>query len=263
MLAGDAGEAGWRRPGRACHNHTAPQLLHMMNIPGMKTPQPLAALLGAAALALAGCSSPSGGRGAAPGVQTEASRAASSPEAVRRRLMEGNERFAGGRPLARDLAAQRRAAATAQYPLAVVLGCMDSRVAPEFVFDQGIGDIFDVRVAGNVLDDDVLGSLEYACQVAGAKLVVVLGHSGCGAVKGACDGVRLGHLTGLLEKIGPAVAAVGAPTDTRSVAEANVRLVAGQILDRSPILAARVREGRLRVTGALYDLDTGRATFLD
>ncbi len=203
--------------------------------------------------------------------QTKETQAAITPAIARRRLAEGNVRFMTGRMRARDLRAQVQATAGGQYPFASVLGCMDSRAAPELVFDQGIGDVFAPRIAGNVLDDDILGSLEYASKVAGARLIVVLGHTECGAVKGACDKVQLGHLTGLLTRLQPALDAVpdAAPRDSTNhdfvqrVAEANVRLAVAQIRDQSAILKAMVDKGDLAVVGAMYDIHTGKVAFYD
>jgi len=174
-------------------------------------------------------------------VQTKASQAAMTPPQALAELKAGNARFVAGTPLHRDFPAQVQAAAGGQYPFAVVLSCLDSRQPIEIVLDQGIGDIFSARVAGNVLDDDILGSMEFACKVSGAKLIAVIGHSNCGAIKGAVDDVQLGNLTGLLTKIKPAIDAVPAEVQPRTsknyafvdqVSEANVRLVMQQI--RSP-----------------------------
>ena len=203
--------------------------------------------------------------------QTQAAQAATKPADALARLKAGNERFVMGRSVARDLAAQRLATAAGQYPFAVVLSCLDSRTSTELIFDQGIGDVFNARVAGNVLNDDILGSMEFACQASGAKLIAVVGHSKCGAVKGACTGVELGHLTGLLDKIQPAVAAVpvgtvgdkAAPQRVDAVAKENVRLVLKQIRERSPILAELIRDGKVGLVGGLHDLDSGRVTFFD
>jgi len=165
----------------------------------------------------------------------------------------------------------QRVTAVGQYPLGVILGCIDSRAPAEFIFDAGLGDLFDARIAGNVADADLVGSMEFACKVAGAKLVVVMGHTSCGAVKGACDGVQLGNLTGLLEKIKPAVAAVqNVPGERNSkntpfveaVAEANVRLTVERIRELSPILREMESEGKIRMVGCIYHLETGHVEFL-
>src|SRR5208283_3643592 len=168
-----------------------------------------------------------------------------TPQAALAELRAGNARFVAGQSQVRNLPAKVKATASGQYPFAVILSCLDSRQPDELVFDQGIGDVFCARVAGNVLDDDLLGSMEFACKVSGAKLIAVIGHSNCGAIKGAVDQVELGNLTGLLARIKPAIDSVpddGQPRTSKNlkfvdqVAEANVRLVMTQIRDRSPIL---------------------------
>jgi carbonic anhydrase len=203
-------------------------------------------------------------------VQTKESQTAMTPQAALARLREGNARFVAGRPLKRDLPAEVRATAAGQYPFAVVLSCLDSRQSVELLFDQGIGDVFNARVAGNVLNDDILGSMEFGCKVAGAKLIVVLGHSHCGAVKGAIDDVKLGNLTGLLDRIEPAVASVpddGSPRNSKNdafverVAEANVRLAMKQIRERSPTLREMLDQKQIDLVGGMYDLSTGQVHF--
>ena len=162
--------------------------------------------------------------------------------------------------------------ASGQYPLAVVLSCLDSRKPVEIVLDQGIGDVFSARVAGSVMNEDILGSMEFACKVSGAKLIAVLGHSNCGAIKGAVDGVELGNLTALLNKIRPAMDQVPADVQPRNsknlqfvdkVAEANVRLVMQQIRERSPILREMLDHGQIGLVGGMYDLSTGEVHFFD
>ena len=179
---------------------------------------------------------------------------------------------AAGHSLVHDYLAQVHATAAGQHPFAAVLSCMDSRVGPEIVFDQGLGDLFSVRVAGNVVDDDDLGSLEYATKEAGARLIVVLGHSHCGAVKGACDGVQLGNLTGLLARIKPAVDSVPAsirPRDSTNdafvdaAARANVKLSIKAIRERSPVIAALEKSGDVMIVGGMYDVETGKAEFFE
>lgn len=204
-------------------------------------------------------------------VQTRESQAATTPSAALESLRAGNVRFASGHSLKRDLPAQSRKTAGGQHPIAAVLGCIDSRASHELVFDQGIGDIFSTRVAGNVVNPDVLGSLEFATAKAGAKAVVVLGHTRCGAVSGACSDARLGHVTGLLEKIKPAVRKVSRnPSHVHSgsafedlVTVENVRLVVSQLRSQSPVLADLEKRGKLVIRGAVYHLDTGRVEFLD
>jgi carbonic anhydrase len=147
----------------------------------------------------------------------------------------------------------QQATAGGQYPRAIILSCIDSRAPAEFIFDTGIGDIFNARIAGNIADADLVGSMEFACQVSGARLVVVMGHTSCGAIKGACDKVQLGNLTGLLDKIQPAVEAVG---------EANVRLTVERIRELSPILRDLESAGKIQIVGCIYELETGRVRFL-
>ncbi|MGE0815052.1 MAG: carbonic anhydrase family protein [Vicinamibacterales bacterium] len=185
-------------------------------------------------------------------------------------LAEGNRRFVSNLRYNRNLLQQVNDTSDGQHPFAIVLSCIDSRTSAELIFDQGLGDIFSVRVAGNVLNDDILGSMEFACQLAGAKLVVVLGHTRCGAIKGACHGVRLGHLSGLLDKVGPAireVAEVEGPLDPEAqverVAVANTRVQMRSILDRSPILATLVDEGRIGLVGGVYSVESGEVTFFE
>lgn len=204
---------------------------------------------------------------AKPEVQTRESQTAMTPAAAIERLEQGNRRFVANAMKPRDWSAKVMATASGQFPFAAVLGCMDSRVPIEVVFDQGVGDVFGVRVAGNVVNEDELGSLEYAVTV-GTKLIVVLGHTGCGAVKGAIEGVQLGNLTGLLAKIQPAVAAAGckdAKEDrcVTEVAEANVRLALAEIRAKSPYLASYLDAGTVGLVGGIYDVATGKVTFLE
>jgi carbonic anhydrase len=202
--------------------------------------------------------------------QSRTTQQALTPSEALEKLKAGNQRFAEGRPLPRDLVEQRVTTASGQYPFAVVLSCLDSRCSSEQVFDQGIGDIFNARIAGNVLNEDILGSMEFACQVAGAKLVAVVGHSKCGAIKGARDQVQLGNLTALLAKIQPAVTEVASSSSGSTVehpideiARANVRLVMSQIPERSPILAELIKQGQVGLVGGMYDLESGRVTFFE
>lgn len=185
-------------------------------------------------------------------------------------LRKGNERFQNNLKANRNLLQQVNETSDGQHPFAVVLSCIDSRTSAELIFDQGLGDIFSCRVAGNVLNGDILGSLEFACKVAGARAIVVLGHTRCGAVKGACDHVEMGNLSGLLHKIQEAVVleteTVGDRTSANPefverVASLNVDLVQRQILERSPILAAMLDAGQIAVTGGIYDVETGRVDF--
>jgi len=188
-------------------------------------------------------------------------------------LKDGNARFCANLKANRNLLQQVNETRDGQWPFAVVLSCIDSRTSAELIFDQGLGDIFSVRIAGNFLNDDILGSMEFACHVAGAKLVVVLGHSQCGAIKGACDGVELGHLTGMLAKIRPAVESVREPRDAadrcsanasfvEDVARANVVQSAAAIPDRSDVLRTLRDEGAIDIVGGLYDVSTGAVEFI-
>jgi carbonic anhydrase len=194
-----------------------------------------------------------------------------TPEAALGRMQEGNERFVAGRPLDRDLVAAVRRTAAAQTPFAAVLGCIDSRVPPELVFDQGIGDLICARVAGNVVNPDILGSLEFAAKVLGVRLIVVLGHTACGAITGACDGVELGHLTRLLADLRSVADAVVEAGDRTSgnrafvdrVAAANVARTVEAIVGRSEVIRDLVTADDLAVVGAMHDVATGRVTFLD
>ena len=203
---------------------------------------------------------------AKPEIQTQESQAATTPAAALERLKEGNLRFASNTAKRRDWSAKVLAHASGQFPFAAVLGCMDSRVPVEIVFDQGIGDMFGVRVAGNVVNDDEIGSLEYAVKV-GAKLIVVLGHTNCGAVEGAIDGVELGKLTGLLAKIRPAIAAAGCSNAkdeacVTKVVEKNILQSVKEIRERSPYLKKYLDEGKVGLVGAIYDVATGKVRLL-
>ena len=201
---------------------------------------------------------------------TKESQAAASPQDILAALRAGNARFASGQPKMRNFPAKVQATATGQYPLAVILSCLDSRQPIEIVFDQGLGDIFSARIAGNVLNDDIVGSMEFACKVSGAKMIAVVGHSSCGAIKGAIDQVELGSLTGLLARIQPAVDSVakeGQARDSKNdafvqaVAEANVRLVMQRIRERSPVLREMLEAGTIGLVGGMYDLSTGEVRF--
>jgi carbonic anhydrase len=170
----------------------------------------------------------------------------------------------------RDYRDQQRTSAAGQYPTTAVLGCIDSRAPAELIFDAGIGDTFNARIAGNVVNDDLLGSLEFACAVAGAKVVLVLGHTACGAIKGAIDDVEMGNLTGLLARVKPAITATtftGEKTSKNAayvdaVAQTNVRLGLDNVRRRSPILADLEKKGTIQIVGAMYDLATGTVQFL-
>jgi carbonic anhydrase len=199
--------------------------------------------------------------------QTMDSQAAMTPSKALATLREGNERFAAGKRAPQDFAAELRATAAKQHPFAAVVSCMDSRAPVEILFDRGIGDVFSLRGAGNVIDEDVLGGLEYAVAVVGVKLILVLGHSNCGAVKGAIDGVELGHLTQLLARIRPAIRGPipeGKSKDeafVAKVAEGNVRLGMTEIRERSVIVRDLLGSGKIGLVGGMYDLTTGKVAF--
>jgi len=204
------------------------------------------------------------------GSLTKEQRDSMTPSQVIDELKKGNERFRTGKMAARDYRAEKRTSAAGQYPAAVVLGCLDSRVPAEIVFDTGIGDAFVGRVAGNVVNDDMLGSMEFACGVSGAKVVLLLGHTACGAVKGAIDDVVLGNLTGLLARIKPAIPATKFDGEKSSknasyvdaVAQTNVVLGLEEIRRRSPILKDLETKGNIKITGAMYTLSNGMVEFV-
>lgn len=204
--------------------------------------------------------------------QTQETQAAMTPESSLIALKEGNQRFQDNNKASRDLNEQVRDTSTGQYPYATILSCIDSRVSSELIFDQGIGDIFSARVAGNFVNEDILGSMEFACKLAGTKVIVVLGHTACGAVKGACDDAKLGNLTAMLSKIKPAVNAVTSPEDAslrnskniefvNNVAEKNVYLTIDKIREDSPVLAEMEANGEIKIVGAMYDINTGAVDF--
>ncbi len=186
-------------------------------------------------------------------------------------LMKGNERFLNAGGLERDNSNSISDTSNGQWPFGVVLACIDSRVPVETIFDQGIGDIFSARVAGNFVNGDILGSIEYATKVAGSKLIMVLGHTSCGAVKSACARVELGNITGLLSNIIPAVEAVekemendpNNPEFTNKVAETNVAMTIQNMLDRSPIIKELQDDGSIKIVGAMYDVASGKVSLLN
>jgi len=203
--------------------------------------------------------------------QTKQTQGATTPQKALQMLKEGNTRFVQGNMLKRDLMQQVKATGSGQFPYAAIVGCMDSRASNELIFDQGIGDIFSARIAGNFVDDEILGSLEFACAAAGAKLILVLGHTECGAVKGACDDVVLANLTMTLANLKTAVKAVpGYDSDRTSknkkfvqaVADKNVVLTVDRIRERSPILRGMVDKGQIGLAGAMYDVHSGKVTFM-
>ncbi len=242
------------------------ELVNARKLQGFAKIQLLASVL-VAGLFAGGCATPP----PAPPL-TKTQQADISPAKALETLEAGNARFVAGKVLHRDWPQQRAATAAGQYPFGVVLSCIDSRASSEIIFDQGFGDIFNARIAGNVLDEEILGSMEFACKIAGAKLIAVVGHSHCGAVKGACSVAQLGHLTGLLDKMQPSVAEAKvklpglAVTDQRlieEVAELNVHHVLRQIRDQSPVLRELIDSGKVALVGGIYDLDSGKVQFFN
>lgn len=232
-----------------------------------------AALAGVAAAALhaqahapAPAKAPATAPSSAGAVETQATQAGMTPAKALFALTDGNARFVAGQRDPRDYRAQVHATASGQYPFAAIVSCMDSRAPVEILFDRGIGDVFSIRIAGNVVNQDVLGSLEYAAQVVGVKLILVMGHTHCGAVKGAIDGVQLGNLTQLLEKIRPAVGgqvpAAGSKDDAfvEKVARENVFLAGKEIYKQSPTIKALVDSRKVAIANAMYDIDTGKVS---
>lgn len=185
-------------------------------------------------------------------------------------LQEGNKRFVNNLKVHRDLLEQANATIDGQWPFATILSCIDSRTSSELIFDQGLGDIFSVRIAGNIVNTDILGSLEFACKVAGSKLIVILGHSKCGAIKGACDHIEMGNLTELLSKIQPAVYQEKTTTEDRTsknatfvenVAKINVKRSVKSIIERSYILEQILENGEIGIIGAMHNIETGKVKF--
>lgn len=201
---------------------------------------------------------------------TEKTRDDLSPQEIKQLLINGNKRFIAGKMADRNLLEQVKITSKGQYPHTVVLGCIDSRATSEQIFDQGIGDIFNTRIAGNVIDEDVLGSLEFSCKIAGAKLLLVLGHTHCGAVTAACKDVRIGHVTSLLNKIQPAVNKVRPLVDDITTPESIDKVVAEnihysifEIKERSSILREMEANGSILILGGMYDIETGKVLFLN
>lgn len=205
--------------------------------------------------------------------QTKETQSALTPDSAIQLLKEGNKRFVAKKMTDRDLIQQVKATATGQYPFATILSCIDSRVSAELIFDQGVGDIFSARVAGNIVNEDILGSMEFACKLAGTKVIVVMGHTSCGAVKGACDDAKLGNLTILLHKIKAAVRSVTEPSKKEErnsknlafvdrVAEENVRLTIDDIRSLSTVLSDMEEVGEIAIVGAMYDIADGKVHFI-
>ncbi len=195
-----------------------------------------------------------------------------TPDKALQFLIEGNGRFQNNLKANRNLLEQVNDTSDGQFPFATILSCIDSRVSAELVFDQGLGDIFSVRIAGNFVNEDILGSMEFGCKLAGTKLIVVLGHTSCGAIKGACDHAEMGNLTKLIEKITPAVNAVSEPADESlrtsknldfvdEVSKKNVSLTIQRIHKESPILHEMELNGEIKIIGAMYDINSGKVDF--
>lgn len=202
---------------------------------------------------------------------TATTQAIITPASAIQLLKDGNQRFVMNLKFNRNLLEQVNETKDGQYPFAAILSCMDSRTSAELIFDQGLGDVFSIRIAGNVLNEDILGSMEYACKVVGSKLIVVLGHTKCGAIKGACAGVKLDNLTGLLDKVKPAIAEADTllPNADKSttqfvetVAEQNVLNTVKQILEQSPILNELYQTNKIGIVSAMYNVESGEVTFL-
>lgn len=206
------------------------------------------------------------------GVMTQERQESKTPQEVLQRLKDGNLRFMTGKMKNRNLLMQANVTSIRQHPIAIILNCMDARTPPEIIFDQGIGDIFAIRIGGNVQNDDILGSMEFGTQLTGARLIVVMGHTNCGAIRGACQQAKLGYLTGLLEKIRPAVEQASKEQNSHDcsdnafidqIAKDNVLLVKKQIQERSSVIANLIQNGQLQVIGAMQDLTTGKVTFFE
>ncbi len=201
---------------------------------------------------------------------TKEMQAAITPSMALNLLNEGNKRFVNNLKINRNLLQQANETSDGQHPFAVILSCIDSRTSAELIFDQGLGDIFSVRIAGNIINEDILGSMEFACKVAGSKIIVVLGHTKCGAVKGACDHIEMGNLTALLSKIRPAVddetltkenRNSNNPVFVENVATINVKRTVKSIMQRSPILKEMIESGQIGIVGGTHDISTGEVTF--
>lgn len=193
-----------------------------------------------------------------------------TPQQALEYLKEGNGRFLNNLKLNRNILSQVNQTSDGQFPFATILSCIDSRTSAELIFDQGLGDIFSIRIAGNILNEDILGSMEYACDVANSKIIVVLGHTKCGAVISACDNFKSGHITGLLNKIKPAIDTENETKTDRNgknltfvnnVSAINVNITIGQIRNRSSVLASLENERKIIIVGGLYDIETGAVSF--
>ena len=203
---------------------------------------------------------------------TKEMQSAITPSVALEILKEGNKRFVSNLKINRNLLQQANETSDGQHPFAVILSCIDSRTSAELIFDQGLGDVFSVRIAGNIVNEDILGSMKFGCKVAGAKIIVVLGHTKCGAIKGACDNVELGNLTSLISKIKPAVDQETVTSNNRTssnasfvenVAELNVSLSVKNILLKSPIIAEMVKNDQIGIVGGVHDISTGEVKFFE
>lgn len=203
---------------------------------------------------------------------TKEMQASLSPQKAIELLKDGNKRFVSNLRYNRNLLQQVNETSDGQHPFAVILSCIDSRTSAELIFDQGLGDVFSVRIAGNVVNEDILGSMEFACKVAGAKVIAVLGHTKCGAIKGACDDVKLGNLSTLLEKVKPAINAettISADRNAKNsefvekVAALNVTLTMDRILNESPLLKSMIEQNEIAIVGGMYNVDSGIVSFFD
>lgn len=193
-----------------------------------------------------------------------------TPETALDLLKEGNKRFVNNLRANRNLLQQVNETAAGQFPFAVILSCIDSRTSAELIFDQGLGDVFSARVAGNIVNEDILGSMEYSCKVAGSKVVAVIGHSKCGAVTAACQGVELGNITALLSKVKPAIQNVKPTVDditsedaVQKVADENVKLAMDEVRNKSEILAQMEKDGEIKIVGGMYDVESGEVKFFE
>jgi carbonic anhydrase len=195
-----------------------------------------------------------------------------TPDAALEVLIKGNERFVNNLKARRNLLEQINETADGQYPFAVILSCMDSRTSAELIFDQGLGDIFSIRIAGNILNEDILGSLEFATKVAGSKIILVLGHTKCGAITSACNNVQMGSLTKLLDKLKPIIESEtetpgqrngGNPSFVFNVTKLNVRMTIEKIREQSPIISKLLNGGKIKIAGGIYDVDTGIVDFFE
>ncbi|GAK97437.1 carbonic anhydrase [Nonlabens tegetincola] len=204
--------------------------------------------------------------------QNKETQAAMTPQAALKELKEGNQRFVGQQQISRNFNEQIQSTSTGQFPFATVLHCIDSRVSAEHIFDQGIGDLFSVRIAGNFVNEDILGSMEFATKLAGTKVILVLGHTACGAIKGACDHARMGNLTTLINKLEPAVEAVKEPKEedqrtsknidfVNAVAKQNVLMTIENILKKSEVIRELVEDEDVLLVGGMYDISTGSVDF--